>query len=232
MNAPAPSSKPSRFMKCSLSIMLPAIGILFATVPEAVASNKGIALRLLACEVTTEPMKVVLATKDSSSAEIEVPSASFSLPAVVSGRRVEIKVPKTDETLCAVSLPEEGESFAIMLGSNTPHGFLPVVVRLDDKAFQPGDFQFINCSGKTVVVKLGGTEVVIEAEGSARARPTECTDNRYFIVTMHTRGKSGDKVFASTRWPLDKSKRGYIMLLAKPSGRVTYRAVEEIVAKP
>lgn len=232
MNPPALLIKPSKFMKPSLSSMLSAIGILLCAVADACGAEKEIALRLLACEVSKEPMKVIVVTKNSSSAEMEVPSASFSPPVAVSGRAVEIKAPGAGETFCTATLPEKGQSFALLLASKTPNGLAPVVVRLDDDAFQPGDFQFINRSGKTVVVKLGGTEVVIDADGISKARPTDPANNGYYLVTMSTRSEKGDKVIASTRWPLDDSKRGYILFLAKPSGRVTYRSVEEFVAKP
>ena len=153
-------------------------------------------------------------------------------PVEVSGRALEIKTTEDGELLCSATLPEEGRSFALMLAPKGADGFDPVLVRLDDDAFRPGDFQFINRSGKTVVVKLGATEVVIESNGVAKARPTGAIDNRYHLVTMSSRGESGDKVFASTRWPVDDSKRGYILFLAKPGGRVSYRSIEEFVAKP
>lgn len=232
MNPPAPPPEPSKFMKPSLSILLPAIGLFLSAAPDAVGAEKEVAIRLLACEVAKEPIKVIVATKDSSSAEVEVPSASFSPPVAVSGRAVDIKAPDTAELLYSVTLPDEGRSFAMILATKHPDGFAPVIVRLDDDTFRPGDFQFINHSGKTVVVKLGGTEVVIEDDGIAKARPTEAIDDRYHLVTMSTRGESGDKVFASTRWPVDESKRCYILLSAKPGGRITYRSVEEFVAKP
>lgn len=218
-------------MNTSLSIALSFLGLCLGIIPMAGAAEGGITVRLLACEVTKAPIELVVATKDSSSV-VEVPSASFSSPVTVAGRLLEIKAADGGELLCSATLPEEGRSFALFLAPREPGGSAPVIVRLDDDSFRPGDFQFINHTTKTVVMKLGATEVVAETNGTAKGRPTGAVDNRYYIVTMSTRGESGDKIFASTRWPVDESKRGYIVCLVGPGGRFTYRSIDEFVAKP
>lgn len=218
-------------MKSPLSILQAVLGIFIGTIAMASGVEEGITLRLLACEVTKAPIEVVVATKDSSSV-VEVPSASFSPPVAVGARVLEIKAADGGELLCSITLPEEGRSFALILPPTEHDGSAPVMVRLDDEEFRPGDFQFINHTSKTVVVKLGGAEVVAETNGNAKGRPTEAIDKRYYLVTMSTRGDSADKVFASTRWPVDESKRCYIVFLAGPGGRVTYRSIDESVMKP
>lgn len=189
--------------------------------------GKGIHLRLLACEVSKELPKVCLETKDSKSEEFDLPSSAFTAPLPVSGRRVAIKAPGNEAPLSNINLPGQGNSFAVLLASQEPSGFVPTVVRLDDASFKPGDYHFINRTEKTVVMKLGGSEVVLEAGHAVTSRPTDPVHNHHYIVTMSTRDDSADKVFASTRWPLNPSKRVFVIFSTQPSGRITYRAVDE-----
>jgi hypothetical protein len=44
---------------------------------------------------------------------------------------------------------------------------------------------------------------------------------------MRTHDESADKIFASTRWPLNETKRSFVIFFTQPNGRVTYRAVDE-----
>jgi hypothetical protein len=209
--------------------LLSVISLSFFTPTAAAAdkAGKGLTLRLLACEVTQEPAKVILATKDSKSDVFDLPSSGFSEPKAVPARSVELKTPDNDVPLCNITLPAEGKSFAVLLAPEKPAGFVPFVVRLDDDSFKAGDYYFINRSAKTVVLKLGGTELVLEAGQSVKSRPTEPVHNHHYNVTMSTRSDSDDKVFASTRWPLHQAIRVYVIFLSQPNGRVIYRAVDE-----
>lgn len=194
--------------------------------------EKGIALRLLACEVTEEAPKVFLETKDGKSDDFDLPSSAFTAPMKVSCREVMIKAPGNDVPLSAITLPDQGHVFAVLLAPKEPEGLKPTIIRLDDDSFKPGDYYFVNCSKEKLVLKLGDTEVVIEAGESLKSRPSGPIGGGFSKVTMSTRGESGDKVFASTRWPVDESKRGYIVFLSGPGGRVTYRSIDEFIAKP
>jgi hypothetical protein len=190
-------------------------------------AEKGIHLRLMACEVTKEQPKVFLETKDSKSDVFDLPSSGFTAPMPVSGRAVALKAVGDDVPLSEIELPGQGDSFAVLLAPQEPSGFAPTVVRLDDDSFKPGDYHFINCTEKTVVLKLGGTEVVLEAGNAVMSRPTEPVHNHHYMVTMSTRDDSADKIFASTRWPLNQPKRAFVVFFTQPNGRVTYRAVDE-----
>lgn len=209
-------------------LFLATISLLFAAHPDqGAAKAKGIHLRLLACEVTKEQPKVFLETHDAKSDVFDLPSSAFTAPLSVSARSVALKAPDNDVPLSNIELPGQGDSFAVLLASQEPSGFIPTVVMLDDDSFKPGDYHFINLTEKTVVLKLGGTEVVLEAGKAATSRPTEPVHNHHYNVTMSTRGDSVDKIFASTRWPLNQTKRAFVIFFAQPNGRVTYRAVDE-----
>ena len=192
-------------------------------------SEKGIMLRLLACEVTKDPAMVFLQTKESKSEVLDLPSSGFSEPMVVSARSVEIKAPDSDVPLCTITLPAEGKSFAVVLASEKPAGFVPFVVRLDDDSFKAGDYFLINRSAKTVVLKLGGTEVVLEAGKGVKSRPTEPIHNHLYNITMSDRSDAGDKIFASTRWLAENGNRSYVIFLTGSNGKTTYRSVDQSV---
>jgi hypothetical protein len=209
-------------------ILLTLISLPFAA-QKARGDEKGITLRLLACEVTKEPAKVFLETGASKSAVIELPSSGLSGPLPVSSRSVKVKAPEGDVPLCEITLPGEGKSFAVLLARQEPGGFVPVVIRLDDGSFKAGDYFFVNRSANTVLLELGGTEVILEAGDAVKSRPTEPVNDHHYNVTMSSRSESGDKVFASSRWPLESGNRSYVIILNAPNGRTTYRAVDEYV---
>ncbi len=210
-------------------LLLSVISLPFSAPTAAAAgeAGKGITLRLLACEVSQEPAKVFLETKDSKSDVFDLPSSAPSEPMALSARSAELKAPDNNVPLCSITLPAEGKSFAVLLAPEKPAGFAPFVVRLDDDSFKPGDYFFVNASGKTIALKLGGTELILEAGNAAKSRPSEPLRNSFYNVTMSTRGESGDRPIASTRWPLEHPNRTYIIFLTNARGKTTYRAVDE-----
>ena len=210
-------------------IFLAALGLSFSV---HAADGAGITLRLLACKVGKEQPPVVLATKDGKSDAFELASSTLSAPMVVAGRAVELRSADDNRLLSEITLPDQGASFVALLAPQEPSGFVATVVRLDDGSFQAGDYCFFNGAEKTVVVQLGGTEVVVDAGTAVMARPHKPEQNHHYNVTMSVRNDSGDKIFASTRWPLNQAVRSYIMLQAKSSGRITYHSVDQAVEKP
>ena len=201
----------------------------FSAQPVEAADNKaekGVTLRLLACEQTPELAKIRLETKDSKSEAIDLPSSGFSEPMAVAARSVAVMAPDNDVPLCSITLPAEGRSFAVVLAQENPVGFVPFVVRLDDDSFKAGDYFFINRSAKSVVLKLGATELVLEAGAATKSRPTEAGENHYYNVTMSERGDAADKPIATTRWPVANSNRSYVIFLTGPNGKTIYRGVD------
>ena len=197
------------------------------SVQTARSAGESVTLRLIACEAAGQPVKVYLETKDSKSGVFDLPSSAFSQPVGVSARSVELKAPDNDAPLCGITLPAEGKSFAVLLAPEKSSGLVPFVVRLDDNTFKAGDYFCVNHTEKTVVLKLGATEVVLEAGKAVTSRPTEPVHDHHYNITMSTRHDSAERIFASTRWPLHQPGRAFVVFLTQPSGRVTYRAVDE-----
>lgn len=190
-------------------------------------TEKGISLRLLACEVTEETEKVFLETKDGKSDDFDLPSSAFTAPIKVSRREVVLKAPGNDVPLSAITLPEQGHVFAVLLAPKEPGGLSPTIIRLDDDSFKPGDYHFINCSKETLVLHLGDTEAMVEAGTAVKSRPSGPAGGGFCKITMSTRSGSGEKTFASTRWLMANPKRGFVIFTTRPNGRISYRAVDE-----
>jgi hypothetical protein len=216
-------------LRLTLLLALMSLSFLPQLAKAAGKAEKGITLCLMACEAAQEPAKVILATKDSKSDVFDLPSSGFSEPKAVPARSVELKSPDNDVPLCNITLPAEGKSFAVLLAPEKPAGLIPFVVRLDDDSFKAGDYYFINRSAKTVVLKLGGTEVILEAGNAVKSRPTEPVHEHHYIVTLSDRSDSGDKIIASTRWPVANGNRSYIIFLTGANGKTIYRAVDQAV---
>lgn len=208
-----------------LAAMLPHISAPQAR--GAANAEKGIRLRLLACEVSKESPEVFLETKDGRSEVFDLPSSAFTEPMAVSRREVVLKASGEDAPLADITLPGQGRMFAVLLAPKNPEGLAATVIRLDDDSFKPGDYHFINCSEETLVLHLGDTEVVVEAGESVKSRPSGPAGSGFCTITMSTRGESADKTFASTRWLMTNNSRGYLIFTARADGKIAYRAVDE-----
>lgn len=231
MNCHLKSTNPNKIVRLRLPLLLAVLIPHFSAQPVEAAdkkADKGVTLRLLACEVTPEPAKVLLEAKDSKSEVIDLSSSGFSAPMAVAARSVAVMAPDNEVPLCSITLPAEGKSFAVLLAQEKPDAWIPFVVRLDDDSFKAGDY-FINRSAKTVVLKLGGTEVILEAGKGVKSRPTEPVHNHHYNITMSDRSDAGDKVFASTRWLAENGNRSYVIFLTGSNGRTTYRSVDQSV---
>jgi hypothetical protein len=209
------------FLAVALSLPLSA-----QTTKTSAKADSGITLRLLADAVPEGQAKVLLQSDAAKSAAIDLPTAALSAPITVSARSMVLKAADNEVPLCTIALPAEGKSFAVLLAPEKPTGYVPFVVRLDDQSFKAGDLFFINRSAKTVALKLGGTELVLEAGKAVKSRPTEPVDNGYF-VTISERDAAGDKLITSSRWPVDDHLRSYVFFSTNVKGRTTFRAVDE-----
>jgi hypothetical protein len=174
--------------------------------------------------------KVVLVTDGNKSAELDLSTSALSEPIVVPSRATVLKAADKDASLCAITLPPEGKSFAVLLAPHKPGGYVPFVIRLDDQSFKPGDLFVVNSGAKTVVLKLGGSEVVLESGKSIKTRPTDPVDKSYYDIVFRERDAAGEKLITSTRWPVDLHLRSYIFIFTNDNGRTSYRAVDEYIA--
>lgn len=218
-----------------MTLRLPLLLLAVLTIPVSAQRTKSsgksenISLRLLAGEVPEGQAKVVLVTADTKSAPLDLSTSALSEPVVVPARSTVLKAADKDDALCTITLPPEGKSFAVLLSPQKPAGYVPFVIRLDDQAFKAGDVFLVNRGAKTVVLKLGASEVVLESGKSMKTRPTNPIDNSYYDISIRERDAAGEKLIASTRWPVDLHLRSYLFFTTDGNGRTTYRAVDEFV---
>lgn len=189
-------------------------------------SPASISLRFLACDVTKEKPRLFLETEEARSIEFDLPSNSLSQPIEVTSRAVSIKADDNRTLLANLVLPDQGQAFAVLLMSKKPSGFSPIVIRLDDDSFQAGEYLFVNCLQDPVAIELGEIEFMVEAAGFVKSSPTAPKGRPFCTVSMRTRGESGEKLFASTRWQIPNLQRSFITITSRSSGRVTYRAID------
>lgn len=207
-------------------IALLALLVIPATAQDA--KKKGdIQVSLLAEKAPPSLGKVFLLAKDVKSASVELPTNHLSDPVAVSERQLVLKTEEKEITLCPITLPEAGKSFAIVLVTARPSGFKPIIVRTDDPSFKAGDVLFINRSDKAVLCKLGTTPLTVKPGESAKSRPSGAIDNTYYDIAFATHEEKGDKLLSSTRWPIDNNLRSYLFFFNDARGRVSYRAVDE-----
>ena len=211
------------------------LGLIVALFSSAIAQEKepakksegSIQVKFLAEEFPENLGKVLLVTGEAKSAAFTLPVNHLSEPIPVAARSIVLKMVEKDIPLCPITLPENGNAFAVVLVTAKPAGFKPIVVRTDDPTFKAGDVFFINRSEKIVLGKLGTTPLVLKAGETAKSHPTGPVDNTYYDIAFATREEGGDKLISSTRWPIDNNLRSYLFFFTNAQGKTTFRAVDE-----
>lgn len=197
--------------------------------PAKPKEENGVQVRVLAEQAPQALGKVCLVFGEAKSDSFTLPVNGLSAPIPVPVRAMALKMADKDVSLCNLTLPEAGKSFAIILVVAKPSGYSPIIVRTDDPAFKAGDVLFINRSDKTILGKLGDTAMAVKPGTTQQSRPTGAKENTYYDIALGTRDASGDKVLSTTRWPIDNTLRSYLFFFNTADGRTTYRAVDEFV---
>ncbi|MEO5917703.1 MAG: hypothetical protein ABIS50_25960 [Luteolibacter sp.] len=207
-----------------LALLSPAIA---QEKPPSKSAAGNLQVRLLAEVVPENLGKVFLLLGETKSAEFELPANFLSDPVAVSSRAMVLKTINKEVSLCTIALPEQGNSFAVILVTAKPAGYKAIVVRTDDPTFKAGDVFFINRSEKTVLGKLGTSPLILKPGETEKSRPTGAIDNTYYDIAFATREESGDKLLSSSRWPIDNQLRSYLFFFTNAQGKTTFRAVDE-----
>lgn len=194
-------------------------------------AKAGIKLRVLA-EVIPEGLgPVYLAAGEARTAEFELPVNNVSDPLAVTSRVLALKTSVKGLTLCTFTLPDAGKSFVVIFSPAKPAGYKAEIVRTDDPSFKRGDVFLLNRTDQTILGKLGTKAMVLAAGKSTITRPEGATEGAYFDVAFAARSKAGDKLLSTVRWPIDDQIRSYLFFVQDPTGRISYRAVDEFMPK-
>jgi hypothetical protein len=193
--------------------------------------KSAIKLRVLA-EVVPEALgPVYLLAGEARTAEFELPANNVSDPIAVAGRSLILKTSAANLSLCTFTLPAEGKSFVVIFSPAKPAGYKAEMVRTDDPSFKRGDVFFLNRTDQTILGKLGTKELVLASGKTAISRPEGATEGVYYDVAFAARSEAGNKLLSTVRWPVDDQIRSYVFFVQDPTGRISYRAVDEFMPK-
>ena len=214
-----------------LPLLLAFLAPVFAQEPKPEPKpEKGLRIEFLAEQFPEALGKVFLHLEKEKTEPFELPTNRLSKPVSVPSRVMVLKTVDKEVPLCTITLPENGQAFAVILVTAKPAGFAPIIVRTDDPSFKAGDVLFINRSEKTVLGKLGGTPLVLKPGESKKDRPSNPVDNTYYDIAFATREETGDKLISSSRWPIENELRSYLFFFTNAQGKTTFRAVDEYLA--
>lgn len=134
-------------------------------------------------------------------------------------------------SLATVSLPDQGNSFIVLLVPSAKAGYDPVIIAADDAKFRPGDVYFFNHADKTVLGFVGTSKFILTPNKGDILRPAgPSEDGSYYTVGLGVREAEGDRPLSSARWPVQKHIRMYVFFFNNPkTSRLDFRAVDEYV---
>ena len=189
-------------------------------------------MRFLAERAPADLGQILLASAEARSDPFDLPVNNLSTPQKPPARLFSVWSVSKNVSLAAVTLPEEGNSFIVLLLPSSKGGYSPVVMRAGDPKFRPGDIYFHNLTDKTVLGYVGTAKFVLPATQGTIVRPTGARAEKFYDVGLGVREEEGDRVLAKTRWPEDPLTRFYVFFYVNPeTKRIAYRAVDEFVEK-
>jgi hypothetical protein len=206
------------------------LGLLFVPLLHAQETGRGdVKVRFLAERAPANLGKVDLLAGKVRSAAFDLPVNHLSEPQTPPARAFSICQAGKEAPLAAVTLPESGKAFIVLL-IPAQAGYKPVVVPSDDPSFKPGDVYFYNHSDKPVLGYVGTAKFILQPTTGQTLRPTGAKPENYYDVGFGVREKEGDRALSTTRWPVDPQQRSYVFFFLNPkNNRLDFRAVDEFV---
>ena len=168
-------------------------------------------------EVRTDPFDLPV---NNLSAPQELPTRTFG---VVSAQR--------RASVATIRLPEEGDSFVILLVTKPAmDGYSVVTIPSSGPGFKGGDIYFHNNADKPVTGVVGTARFNLGLGEGKVLTPKGARKEGFFDVGLAVREKEGSRLIKSTRWPEDKQARFYVFFYNDPkTERIIYRAVDEFL---
>lgn len=187
-------------------------------------------VRLLAERIPRDLGQIVLANEEGQSDPLNLPMNNLSPPIKAPGRLFNVSLATQKVSLATVKLPEEGNSFVVMLLLNPPSGYKPLVIPFNNGKFRGGDVYFYNNTNKTVLGILGSAKFSLRPGQGDVVTPSGFGDQRYYHATLGVKEADGNRVIKSMKWPSSKTVRNYVFFYIHPEKkRITYRAVDEFI---
>ncbi|MBT8044112.1 MAG: hypothetical protein KJO79_04100 [Verrucomicrobiae bacterium] len=194
------------------------------------AEQGNVEVRLLAERIPKNLGKVVLANKETRSDPFDLPMNNLSAPQKPPGRVFSVWAMDRNESIAAVRLPEDGNSFVVLLLVDHQKGYRPVVMPMNRANFKGGDIYFYNNTNKTVLGVVGKAKFSLRPGRDTVVTPRGFGNKRYYHVMLGVKQAGGNKVIKSMKWPSSKMTRNYVFFYNDPvRKRVSYRAVDEFI---
>ncbi|MFK7912203.1 MAG: hypothetical protein AB8F34_16625 [Akkermansiaceae bacterium] len=205
--------------------------VVFCCTASAAPLKKGeVEVRLLAERIPKNLGKIVLANKEARSDPFDLPMNNLSRPQKPPARLFSIWSVDRNASLANIRLPEEGNSFVILLLLDPKTGYQPVIMPFNRANFKGGDIYFHNNSDKTVMGILGKAKFSLNPRRGTVVTPRGFGDQRYYHVTLGIKHADRNEVIKSMKWPSSKITRNYVFFYMDPvRKRITYRAVDEFI---
>lgn len=206
--------------------------LLAATLAQAQPSGgKKLKVRFLAERAPADLGQVMLAAKEVKSTPFELPVSYLSAAQNPPERVFALWSATKNLALTNITLPEQGDSFIVLLFPANEGGYKHVVISDNNPDFKPGDVYFYNQADKTVMGFVGTSKFTLDPAKGTTLRPAGPSgDGAYYDVGLGVREKEGDKPLSIARWPVQKGIRMYVFFFLNPrSGKLDFRAVDEFV---
>ncbi len=208
--------------------------LLFATgLSAAPAPTHGVEVRFLAERCPADLGQLVLAAGDQRSTPFDLPSNYLSTPVKPPDRTFNLRALKPDVSLAAVTLPEDGKAFVVVLIPAKESGYKTIVIRTDDAKFKTGDAYFYNHSDKVIIGFVGTSKFSLNPEAGLVVTPSGAKKENYYDVGFGVREEQGARALSNTRWPVDDKVRSYVFFFVNPVTKLLdFRVVDEFVPPP
>lgn len=207
--------------------------ILLALAPAASAREAKLEVRFLAERIPNDLGPVVLVAEDTRTDPFDLPMNNLSPPQEPHARAFRVLATAHNRAIANVILPEQDNSFVVLLLTSANGGYEAVVMPYDNPKFGPGDIYFHNLADKTVLGYVGTARFVLDAGKSTVLTPKGARPEKFYDVGIGVRETAGDRVLSTTRWPEDKLARFYVFFYVDPkTQRITFRAVDEFLEPP
>lgn len=198
---------------------------------QSSTSIKNLGVRFLAERGAAEVGQVTLVSKDLKSSPFELPMNYLSKPQTPPARSFSVWSTTRNAAVAVVRLPDEGNSFIIILVPSPKAGYDPIIIADGDPKFRQGDIYFYNHADKTVLGYVGNSKFILAPSNGSILRP-EGPDEEgvYYNVGLGVREKDRDRPLSTARWPVQKRMRTYVLFFINPkTQRIDFRAVDEYI---
>lgn len=206
--------------------------LLALAAPAQNSDAKPALVRFVAQQVPTDMPRVVMRTEDKISDPFELPVNNLTPKLKSPARTFHLTLENRNISIGSVKLPEEGESFVILLLLAKKDGYHPIVLPAAANSFRPGDIYLHNHSDQAILGKIGDKSFTIPPGKGLIHHPSGAVAKTYYSVAFAIRGKTGkDRFLTTSRWPVNHRNRSYVIFHNDPStGRVKFRAIDEFIA--